>query len=241
MLYRDQASLVFALVSPVLLIGILGLFQNLRLDVGGASGAIEFYDFVVPGLAAFWIVYFSVYGMSAAAAGYRAEGILKRIAASPATPGQFIGAQILARLVIGMGQASLILAVGAALGASLQVGPTLAWLLPLIAAGTLLGLTIGFAIVGLTKTTEGAASFASLLVMPLWVLSGVMYPLGSLLPEAVEEAVRYLPTTPLIDAARAISLKGIGIGDLGFEFSVLAGWLLAFFMIASRTFRFSDR
>jgi len=69
MLYRDQASLVFAVVSPVLLIAILGLFQNLRLDVGGASGAMEFYDFVVPGLAAFWIVYFSVYGMSAAATG----------------------------------------------------------------------------------------------------------------------------------------------------------------------------
>jgi len=142
--------------------------------------------------------------------------------------------------VIGIGQASLILAVGAALGASLQVGPTFAWLLPLVVGGTLLGLTIGFAIAGLTKTPEGAASFASLLVMPLWVLSGVMYPLGSL-PEVVEEAVRYLPTTPLIDAARAISLEGIGIGNLGFEFSVLAGWLVASFMIASRTFRFTER
>ena len=89
-----------------------------------------------------------------------------------------------------------------------------------------------------TPQPEGAASFASLLVMPLWVLSGVTYPLGSL-PEVVDEAVRYLPTTPLIDAARAISLEEIGIGDLGFEFSVLAGWLLASFMIASRTFRFT--
>jgi hypothetical protein len=45
----------------------------------------------------------------------------------------------------------------------------------------------------------------------------------------------------LIDAARAISLEEIGIGDLGFEFLVLAGWLLASFMIASRTFRFTKR
>jgi len=181
MLYRDQESLVFAVVSPILLIGILGLLRNLRLDAGEPSAApVDFFDFVVPGMAAFWIVYFSVYGMSATAAGYRAEGILKRIAASRATPRQFIGAQVLARLMVGVLQASVIFAVGTALGASLEMGAGLAWLIPLVAAGTLLGLTIGFAITGLTRTPEGAASFASLLVMPLWILSGVIFPLESL-------------------------------------------------------------
>jgi ABC-2 type transport system permease protein len=163
---------------------------------------------------------------------------LKRIAVTPTRPEQFIGAQVLTRLVIGVMQATLILVVGAALGASLDSGPTLIWLIPLSALGTLLGLSIGFAIAGPTKTPEGTASFASLLVMPLWILSGVMFPLGSL-PRIVENAVEYLPATPLVEATRGIALQGSQLSEFGSELAVIGGWLLVSFLVAARSFRFT--
>ena len=78
----------------------------------------------------------------------------------------------------------------------MKMDPTLAWLIPLFAGGALLGLSIGFAIAGLTRTTESAASFASLLVMPLWILSGVMFPVESF-PSGPSTTCRPLPLFPL--------------------------------------------
>jgi ABC-2 type transport system permease protein len=133
----------------------------------------------------------------------------------------------------------MILVVGALVGASVDLGPTLVWLLPLSAVGTLLGLSMGFAIAGLTKTPEGAASSASLVVMPLWILSGVMFPVSSL-PQIVEDAVEYLPTTPLVDATRGIALQGAQLTEFASELAVLGAWLVVSFLVAARTFRFKD-
>jgi ABC-2 type transport system permease protein len=156
MLYRDQQSVVFAAVSPVIFVGLLALLSDLRLGVGPTT--LDFLDFVVPGMAAFWIMYFAIYAMSAAAAGYQAAGILKRIAASPASPTRFVVAQVAARVAIGVIQAAVVFAVGAALGANLDTGASLGWLVPLAAVGTLIALNLGFVIAGVSGTPEGAAS-----------------------------------------------------------------------------------
>ena len=61
------------------------------------------------------------------------------------------------------------------------------------------------------------------------------------IPSRSRQGAKHLPTTPLVEAVRTIALEGITVGDLGFEFSLLAGWVVASFMIAARTFRFIER
>ncbi len=238
MLYRDQESLMFAAVSPLIMVAILALFTDLSFGAGGVT--FDFFDFVVTGLAAFWVVYFAIYAVSAAVAGYRAEGILKRISASPASPAKFIAAQVLSRVLVGIVQVTAMLLLGAALGADIELGAGLVWVIALAALGTLIALNIGFAIAGVTKTQESAASFASLLVMPLWILSGVMFPIQAF-PGFVQRAVEYLPVTPLIESIRGVALEGTSITSYGTEILLLAGWLVVSFLIAARTFRFTER
>ncbi|HEX2030819.1 MAG TPA: ABC transporter permease [Actinomycetota bacterium] len=198
---------------------------------------VEYYDFLLPGLVAMGVMNFSIIGMSVAIARFREQRILKRILATPLRPVKFLSAQVLARLLLSLVQAALILAVGVVLFGA-QIYGNVVWLFVLATLANLVFLNIGFAVAGRASNADAAQGIGNAVAIPMMFLSGVFFPTDTL-PGAVQAVVKYLPLTPLIEAMRKVSIEGLSIADTGPQLLLLGAWVAISFAIAGRAFRFA--
>jgi ABC-2 type transport system permease protein len=197
-----------------------------------------FKGFLVPGIAAMAIMQGGIFGVVFTLVRFRAQGVLRRLYATPISPSHFLVGQLITRLTISVLQAYILLAVAAvALGVTIG-GNAGAWLsMTLLAVlGGALFLSVGLAISGMAKTEEVAAPVSNVIALPMMFLSGVFFPVDSL-PDTVSRVAQYLPLTYLADGMRAAALEGAGITSLGPEFLGLALWTALAFAVATRTFR----
>src|SRR3990170_1390824 len=132
MLYRSRDTVLFWVLSPLLLFVIYALVQELYFGLPAGEASIDFFSFVAIGNAAF----------VGAASGYRAGGVLKRIAVTPISPRTFIAAQILARLALALTATVVMFGLAIAFGAEVAYTANLAWTLPLVAITVLTGVTL---------------------------------------------------------------------------------------------------
>jgi ABC-2 type transport system permease protein len=204
---------------------------------GVAARSIEYYDFLLPGLVAMGVMNFSITGMAIAVARYREQRILKRILATPLRPFKFLSAQVLARLVLALVQAALIVAVGVFLFGANIYG-NVVWIFVLATVANLIFLNIGFAVAGRSPNPDSAQGIASAVAIPMMFLSGVFFPTDTL-PQIMQTVVRFLPLTPLIEALRKVSLEGLSIADTGPQLAMLGAWVVVSFALAAANFRFS--
>ena len=197
-----------------------------------------FKGFLVPGIAAMAIMQGGIFGVVFTLVRFRAQGVLRRLFATPISPAHFLVGQVITRLTISVLQAYILLAVGAiALGVTIGGSPA-AWLsMTLLAVlGGALFISLGLAISGMAKTEEVAAPVSNIIALPMMFLSGVFFPVDSL-PDTVATVTQYLPLTYLADGMREAALEGAGVTSLGPEFLGLVLWTALAFAIATRTFR----
>ena len=81
----------------------------------GSSGDTSYIDFLLPGLAVWGVMSFSIIGLATTIAVYREKRILIRIQSTPLKVRVFVAAQVLASLLLSIVQAAIILAVGMAI------------------------------------------------------------------------------------------------------------------------------
>ncbi len=193
---------------------------------------------LVPGIAAMAIMQGGIFGVVFTLVRFRAQGVLRRLFATPISPAHFLVGQVITRLTISVLQAYILLAVGAlALGVSIG-GSAEAWLAMTLLAvmGGALFLSVGLAISGMAKTEDVAAPVSNIIALPMMFLSGVFFPVDTL-PDTVSRVTQYLPLTYLADGMREAALEGAGVTSLGPEFLGLAVWTALAFAVATRTFR----
>lgn len=198
---------------------------------------VGYYDFLLPGLVAMGVMNFSIIGMAVAISRYREQQILKRILATPLSPVRFLSAQVGARLVLALVQAALILAVGVFLFGANVYGNVL-WLFVLATLANLVFLNIGFAVAGRAANPDAAQGLGNAIALPMMFLSGVFFPTDTL-PRVMEQVVRFLPLTPLIEALRKVAIDGLSITSTGPQLAMLGAWVVVSFLIAGRMFRFA--
>jgi ABC-2 type transport system permease protein len=204
---------------------------------GIEARTVEYYDFLLPGLVAMGVMNFSIIGMAVAIARFREQRILKRILATPLAPVKFLSAQVVARLVLSLVQAGLILAVGVFLFGANVYGNVL-WLFVLATVANLIFLNIGFAVAGRAANPDAAQGIGNAVALPMMFLAGVFFPTDTL-PQVMQTVVRFLPLTPLIEALRKVSLDGESIVATGPQLLMLGAWVIVSFGLAARNFRFS--
>ncbi len=197
-----------------------------------------FKGFLVPGIAAMAIMQGGIFGVVFTLVRFRAQGVLRRLFATPISPAHFLVGQVITRLTISLLQAYILLAVGAlALGVTIG-GNAGAWFAMTLLAlmGGALFISMGLAISGMAKTEDVAAPVSNVIALPMMFLSGVFFPVDSL-PDAVSRVTQYIQLTYLADGMRAAALEGEGIASIGPEFLGLAIWTAVTFAVATRTFR----
>lgn len=195
----------------------------------------RYIDFVVPGLLGMNLMGSAIWGLGFAIVDARQKNLLKRLVASPMPRWQYLMSFLLSRLVM------LVVEVIAFLGfAWLVFGVPfrgsiweLAFLCVLISM-SFSGL--GLLIASRARTTEGVSGLMNLVMLPMWILSGVFFS-ASRFPNIIQPFVRILPLTAANDALRANMLQGIAAGQLLGPIVVLLIWLAIPFAISLRIFR----
>ena len=197
-----------------------------------------FKGFLVPGIAAMAIMQAGIFGVVFTLVRFRAQGVLRRLFATPINPTHFLVGQVVTRLIIAVLQAFILLIVGA-LVLGVNVGGSVeAWMvLGLFSIlGGALFISIGLAISGKARNEDTAAPISNIITMPMMFLSGVFFPLEAL-PDAVSSVSQFLPLTYLADGMRAVATGGAGIADVTGELLGLAVWTAIAFGVAARMFR----
>jgi ABC-type multidrug transport system permease subunit len=95
---------------------------------------------------------------------------------------------------------------------------------------------VGLLIASRARTMEAASGLMNLVMLPMWILSGVFFS-ASRFPAVIQPFVRALPLTAAIDALRSNMLQGIGISHLWMPVGILLAWLVVPFAVTLKIFR----
>jgi len=195
----------------------------------------RYIDFVVPGLLGMNLMGSAIWGLGFAIVEARQKKLLKRLVASPMPRWQYLMSFLLSRL------AMLVIEVAAFLGfARLAFGVPFRgslWELGFLCVLTSLAFSaLGLLVSSRAKTMEAASGLMNLVMLPMWILSGVFFS-ASRFPAVIQPFVRALPLTAAIDALRGNMLQGIGLGHLLAPVAILMAWLVVPFAVSLRIFR----
>jgi ABC-type multidrug transport system permease subunit len=195
----------------------------------------RYIDFVVPGLLGMNLMGSAMWGLGFSIVEARQKKLLKRMVASPMPRWQYLASFLLSRL------AMLVIEVAAFLGFA-----RLAFGVPFRGSLSQLGLlcvltSLAFSALGLlvssrAKTMEAASGLMNLVMLPMWILSGVFFS-ASRFPAAIQPLVRALPLTAAIDAMRGNMLQGMNMGQLIAPVGILLAWFVVPFTVSLRIFR----
>ncbi len=195
----------------------------------------RYIDFVVPGLLGMNLMGSAIWGLGFAIVEARQKKLLKRMVASPMPRWQYLASFLLSRLVM------LVLEVGAFLGfAGLAFGVPFRgslWQLAILCVLTSMAFSaLGLLISSRAKTMEAASGLMNLVMLPMWILSGVFFS-ASRFPAVIQPFVRALPLTAANEALRANMLQGVGLNHLVAPVAILLAWLVVPFAVALKIFR----
>jgi ABC-2 type transport system permease protein len=195
----------------------------------------RYVDFLVPGLVGLGIMSNATWGLGFSIVDSRRRKLTKRLLATPMSRAQYLTSYLIWRLILLPVEVVIPIVFGV-LAFGVPVRGAWIAILAVSLLGSMCFSAIGVLIASRARTIEGLSGTVNLAIMPMWVLSGVFFS-AQRFPDLVQPAITLLPLTALIDALRAIQLRGAGLGDVWRETATLAGWLTISFVSAMKLFR----
>jgi ABC-type multidrug transport system permease subunit len=177
----------------------------------------------------------SVWGIGFAIVDARRKRLLKRFVATPMRRPHYLLSFLLMRLTLMIIEVSVITAFAAfVFGVPLRGA---IWQLAIVAIVSALAFGgIGLFIAARARTIEGASGLMNVVMLPMWVGSGVFFS-ASNFPNAIQPFIQALPLTAAVDAFRANMLQGGSWSAVGPELLILAVWFTIPFVAALKMFR----
>ena len=211
---KSQINFIEA-IKPIINHTLIGVEREISKKIPMFSLEIEdiksrtqnYLDFLLPGIMAFMLMNLSIAGSGFNVVEFRRRGILKRLFVTPIKPIDFVSAIVVARMVIVLGQLSIIFGF-AFFFLDVNIVGSISHLFFIIMLSVLMFLTLGFSIGSLAKTQESVGVIASIFIYPQIVMSGVFFPIDTL-PEFIQPFSEILPLSIVADAMRSISSDGL--------------------------------
>jgi ABC-type multidrug transport system permease subunit len=195
----------------------------------------RYIDFVLPGLLGMNLMGSGIWGIGFAIVDQRAKKLLKRFMATPMSRAEYLASFLFSRLFFLILEVVVLLGFGA-LVFGVPMRGSLFTLAGICLLATLSFGGIGLLVSSRARTTEGVAGLMNLVMIPMWIFSGVFFS-SSNFPSAVQPVIKLLPLTAVNDALRANMLEGASFAAVSSEILVIAGWLVVSFVLALKLFR----
>lgn len=212
---RSPARIVGSLGQPLLFLVALGLgFGPIFQKAGGG----DYIQFLVPGVIAMSILFTSVF-TGVEIIWDRQFGFLKETLVAPVSRLTIMAGRTLGGATVAMFQGCVVLALATLFGFRfnpLMIFPTLLFMLLIALLFTALGTSIG----SILEDMQGFQLIMNFLLMPLFFLSGALFPLDGL-PSALTVIASIDPLSYGVDGLRA-ALTGAAHFGVGLDFAVLA-------------------
>lgn len=199
---------------------------------------LRYIDFLVPGILAMSLMQMGLFSILFVIVSYKKTGVMRRLLVTPIKAYQFVGAQVVTRLIVSLMQVAVILTV-ATLAFHVKIIGNYFLLLFLVFWGSVMFLALGFAISSFAKSEESAAPVANLVAMPQMFLGNVFFPIDSM-PTWLQGIVKYLPLNYLADACRKVMTEGAGIVTIKNDIYGLIVWSAVFIAAAIVFFRWQE-
>jgi ABC-type multidrug transport system permease subunit len=195
----------------------------------------RYVDFLVPGLLGMTLMGTSLWGMGFAIVDARKRKLLRRLIATPMPRTFYLLSFGVSHLIIVAAEVFVLVGVGN-LMFHVPVRGAILDLALICIAGNLCFSAIGLLIASRTQTVEGASGLTNLVMLPMWICSGVFFS-AQRFPDLLQPVLRRLPLTALIDALRRNMLEGAGLMQLTPELLLLMSCFAICFGLALRTFK----
>ncbi len=181
-------------------------------------------------------VFIPLFGISALFAYERQQGTLRRVLTTPTCKATYLLGTISGQVVTALAQMTLLVLFGIFVMKLAWGGAPLA-LSVILTASALAAAAFGMTM-GTFVKTEGQASGLSIMFgMVFALMGGCWYPL-EMFPQAVQHAVKILPTTWAMQGLLDIVLRGRGLVEILPEAGVLLGFAAVFFAVGVWRFRY---
>lgn len=237
---RDRTRIFGSLGMPLLYLFVFG--NGLAPAISGlGGGAVDFKQFMYPGILGMVVLFTSVFS-AVSIVWDREFGFLKEVMVSPVSRTAVALGKVAGGATVAMFQGAIVLVLAPIIGLPLSFSQIVVLLgLMLFLAVTMSSL--GILIAARQRTMEGFQVIMQFLIMPLFFLSGALFPLRRI-PLWLEWLAKVDPVTYGVDPLRQVVLRGsVGtevlralslhpiatdlaiLGLLGLAFLVPAVWL----------------
>lgn len=215
--YRERTRIVGMLGQPLLYLLIVGTGLSASFRMSFAPQGFSYLEFMYPGIIGMTVLFTSVFS-AISIVWDREFGFLKEVLVAPVPRWSVAIGKALGGSTIAMFQASILLLLAPLIG--VKLGPVmilqLMGMLFLIAFSlTSLGITIASRM----ETMEGFQMIMNFLIMPLFFLSGAMFPMKNVPPWMVA-LMKIDPLTYGVDALRNIIFAASPARDFLIQFSM---------------------
>jgi len=229
---RVKARVVGSLLMPIFFLAFLGLPMSFASQIPVPEG-IGYLDFLAPGIVGMTLLFAGT--MSGASVIWDKEfGFLKEVLVAPVNRFSVILGRSLGGMTTAIIQALIIVGIAVAMGVQLSSVPgfLLAILVMILTCATF----TGFGLIIATKlgNLEGFMAIMNLIVFPIFLLSGALFPIQSM-PSWLRYIMYIDPLTYGVDGLRG-TLIGISAFPLWLDFTVLIALCLALATLGSYFF-----
>ena len=200
-----------------------------------AEAGSRYIDFLLPGLIGMNIMGGGLFGVGFVLVDMRVRKLFKRLLATPMRRADFLFAILCARLLFLIPEMLSLLLIGHFFFKVPIYGNVLLLVL-VIVVGALMFNSIGLLIGCRTEKTETASGLMNLVMLPMYLLSGVFFS-SRRFPEEIQPFIQALPLTQLNDALREVMLEGLSLGEIGWRLLIMLGWTAVCLPLALRWFR----
>lgn len=191
----------------------------------------EFIDFFVPGIMAFVVYLLTTLLTLLAFVGERTSGTLERLLATPIRESEIVGGYALAFGIIGTFQAAFLLLIGILVFKITVLGNVfLAFVTVSLLA--VVSQALGILLSSLAKREGQAVQFIPFIILPVFLLSGVFWPIEAI-PVWLRPISYLVPPTYAVDACRSVLLKGWGVDKIWPDILVLVLFAVLFLTLAT--------
>lgn len=235
-LLDDPGSLVFLLVMPLIMMGLMKPLFGLSLQTEGypgASGAEQ----AVPGMAAMFATFT---GSFAGFTFFREHGwkTWDRLRASRASTGDIMFGKLAPTLIVAILQLASLFVLGVVLFDLMIAGSVMG--LGMIAMAFALSMvSFGMAVTAMSRTSLQLNTFVNLFGIVFAGVGGALVPV-SVLPEWVQSVAFLVPTYWAMDGFLGVILAGDQLADVLGSTAMLLLFTMIFTSIAAVRFRFEE-
>ena len=231
--HRQPARVLGAVGMPVLFWALIGSGLSGSFRLPGGPEDLDYLEYFFPGTIVMMVLFAAIFP-TFSIIDDRNEGFLQGVLVAPVRRSALVAGKVIggASLAWIQGMLFLVLAPVAGIPLTLRSGLAVAGVMAVMAVALT---AFGFAFAWRMNSTQGFHAVMNLILMPMWFLSGAIFPLSGA-PGWLDWVMRLNPLTYGTAALRRVlygemPLTGQSLPSLSLSLSVMLIWALAALMV----------